>query len=152
MNRFMESAIKLAEENLEIPAGGPFGAVVVKNNKIVGKGKNEVLKGKDPTAHAEVMAIRDACKKIKSHDLSGCILYTNCYPCPMCMSAIIWANIKTVYYGNTSKDAKLIGFRDDFIYNHIKNIDNIIDINSIDHDKTIETFKKYNNLKYKKNY
>ena len=112
MNEYMKVADDLAKANLNSNVGGPFGACIVKDGKIIGKGSNHVLANNDPTAHAEVMAIRDACKKIKSHDLSNCELYTSCYPCPMCMSAIIWANIKLVYYGNTKEDAASIGFRD----------------------------------------
>ena len=119
MNKYMEIAKNLSEENLITNAGGPFGACIVKDDKIIGKGTNQVLKNNDPTAHAEIMAIRDACKNINSYDLSGCTLYTSCFPCPMCISAIIWSNIKTVYYGNTTKDAEEIGFRDCYIYDYI---------------------------------
>ena len=117
---------------------------------IVGKGSNHVLANNDPTAHAEVMAIRDACKNINSYDLSGCELYTSCYPCPMCLSAIIWSNIKKVYYGNTKIDAANIGFRDDFIYNYIYNLSNgninseVLDLECIDREETIEVFNKFN--------
>ena len=106
------------------------------------------------TAHAEIVAIRDACKKIKSHDLSGCELYTSCYPCPMCMSAIIWANIEKVYYGNTKKDAANIGFRDDFIYDYLKKLianktDNKVlklkSLNRKDAIKVFDTFMKQKN-------
>ena len=99
MNKFMKVAKDLAKENLKTNAGGPFGACVVKNGEIIGKGSNNVLLNNDPTAHAEVMAIREACKNINSYELSGCELYASCYPCPMCLSAIIWSNIKMVYYG-----------------------------------------------------
>ena len=122
MNKYMKVAKELANENLITNAGGPFGACVVKDGEIIGKGSNHVLANNDPTAHAEVMAIRDACKNINSYDLSGCELYTSCYPCPMCLSAIIWANIKKVYYGNTKEDAANIGFRDDFIYDFIRKL------------------------------
>ena len=122
MNIYMKIAKELSDDNLKTNAGGPFGACVVKNGEIIGKGSNHVLKNNDPTAHAEVMAIRDACKNINSYDLSGCELYTSCYPCPMCLSATIWSNIKHVYYGNTKEDAAEIGFRDDFIYNYISQL------------------------------
>lgn len=146
MNEYMSEAIKLAEDNLKTNVGGPFGAVVVKDGKIIGKGSNHVLKNNDPTAHAEIMAIKDACKNINSYDLNGCILYTSCYPCPMCLSAIIWSNIKKVYYGNTKEDAKNIGFRDDFIYEYIKkeNKDkNVLDLEEINREETIKTFEKF---------
>ena len=94
MNEFMKVAIELSKDNLSTNAGGPFGACIVKDGKIIGKGSNHVLKNNDPTAHAEIEAIRDACKNINSYDLSNCELYTSCYPCPMCLSAIIWSNIK----------------------------------------------------------
>jgi len=119
MNRYMEEADRLAAENLRTNHGGPFGAVVVRDGEIIGRGNNHVLANNDPTAHAEVMAIRDACKNISNYDLSGCELYTSCYPCPMCLSAIIWSNIRRVYYGNTKEDAAAIGFRDDFIYQYL---------------------------------
>ena len=149
MNKYMKIAKELSEENLITNVGGPFGACVVQNGKIIGKGSNHVLSNNDPTAHAEIMAIRDACKNINSYDLSGCELYTSCYPCPMCLSAIIWSNIKKVYYGNTKEDAANIGFRDDFIYNFIKkltdnsNDSSILKLESIDRKETIKSFKKF---------
>ena len=151
MNKYMEVAKELANDNLKTNAGGPFGACIVKDGKIIGKGSNHVLANNDPTAHAEVMAIRDACKNIKSYDLSGCELYTSCYPCPMCLSAIIWANIKKVYYGNTKEDAADIGFRDDFIYDFIGQLsenkidNNVLELESMDREETIEEFNKFNN-------
>lgn len=151
MEEYMKIAIDLAEDNLKTNVGGPFGACIVKNGKIIGKGSNHVLANNDPTAHAEVMAIRDACKNINSYDLTGCELYTSCYPCPMCLSAIIWANIKTVYYGNTKEDAEDIGFRDDFIYDYINKLANgneqnsVLELKNMDRDKTIETFNKFKN-------
>ena len=144
MNEFMKIAKELADDNLKTNVGGPFGACIVKNGKIIGKGSNHVLSNNDPTAHAEIMAIRDACKNIKSYDLSGCELYTSCYPCPMCLSAIIWSNIKKVYYGNTKEDASDIGFRDDFIYKYIKNQDDsVLELISMDRDQTINTFDDF---------
>ena len=149
MNKFMKVATELSEENLKTKVGGPFGACVVKNGKIIGKGSNHVLKNNDPTAHAEIMAIRNACKTLKSYDLSDCILYTSCYPCPMCLSATIWANIKTVYYGNTKEDASDIEFRDEHIYEFIDKLeDNKVDnsvlkLKSIDREKTIKAFDEF---------
>ena len=146
MNEFMKIAKDLSEENLSTNAGGPFGACIVKDGKIIGKGNNHVLKNNDPTAHAEIEAIRDACKNINSYDLSNCELYTSCYPCPMCLSAIIWSNIKKVYYGNTKEDAENIGFRDNFIYEFIKNNNsdkNILDLESMDREETIKVFEEY---------
>ena len=145
MNKYMKIADDLARNNLRTNAGGPFGACVVRNGKVVGKGSNNVLKNNDPTAHAEVVAIRAACKKLKTYDLSDCELYASCYPCPMCLSAIIWSNIKVVYYGNTKEEAAGIGFRDDFIYDYIKNpkAKSPIDFKQIDSEETIEAFKKF---------
>lgn len=114
----MRSAIELANENI-LNGGGPFGAVIVLNGEIVGKGSNQVTNHNDPTAHAEVLAIRDACRRLKRFDLSDCVLYTSCEPCPMCMGAIYWARIPKVFYGNTRKDAASIGFDDDFIYREL---------------------------------
>jgi len=151
MNEYMKIAKDLANDNLKTNVGGPFGACIVKDGKIIGRGSNHVLANNDPTAHAEVMAIRDACKNINSYDLSGCELYTSCYPCPMCLSAIIWSNIKKVYYGNTKEDAADIGFRDDFIYDFINKLsineqDNtILDLKSLNREETIEEFNKFKN-------
>ena len=117
---FMHEAIEESKKNLTTGHGGPFGAVVVKDGQIIGRGHNEVIKNNDPTCHGEMQAIRDACRHLGTYDLSGCELYTSAEPCPMCLSAIIWANIKTVYYGNSAKDAAAIGFRDDFIYKFIQ--------------------------------
>ena len=149
MNKYMKIAKELSDKNLKTNVGGPFGACITKDGKIIGKGSNNVLSNNDPTAHAEVMAIRDACKNINSYDLKGCELYTSCYPCPMCLSAIIWSNIKKVYYGNTKEDAANIGFRDDFIYNFIKRIidgnndNNTLNLECIDREETIKTFNKF---------
>lgn len=149
MKEFMDVAIKLSNENFEKGYGGPFGACIVKDGKIVGKGYNMVIKNSDPTAHAEVVAIRDACSNLGTHDLSGCEIYTSCYPCPMCLSAIIWSNIKTVYYGNTKEDAAHIGFRDDFIYEYIESLSKgiqkseILNLKSMNREEAIKAFEKY---------
>ena len=117
MNEYMKMAREQAEKGMKSNEGGPFGAVITdKDGNIISVANNQVLKNNDPTAHAEVQAIREACKKLNTHDLSGYILYTSCEPCPMCLSAIIWANIKEVYYACTREDAGEIGFRDDAIY------------------------------------
>ena len=155
MNEYMMEAKRLADTNLTDNEGGPFGAVIVKDGVIVGRGDNHVLVDHDPTAHAEIQAIRDASKTLNTHDLSGCVLYTSCYPCPMCLSAIIWANIKTVYYGNTKEDAANIGFRDDMIYDYIKDNNSntdVLNLINIDRDETIKTFEEYNNKEDKELY
>lgn len=117
--KFMRMAIRLSDQNVKKAHGGPFGAVIVKDGKVIAKSANRVTLSKDPTAHAEVSAIRKACKKIDSFDLSGCVIYTSCEPCPMCLSAIYWARINTIYYANTKTDAADIGFDDQFIYDEI---------------------------------
>lgn len=152
MNPYMEEAKKLADNNLITNVGGPFGAVVVKDNKIIGRGSNHVLGHNDPSAHAEIEAIRDACKTIDSYDLTGSTIYTTCYPCPMCMSAIIWSNIKKVYYGNSKIDAANIGFRDDLIYQFIEEKSTnkeILELIELDKEYTIETFNNFQNKKDK---
>ena len=115
-----------------------------KEGNIISNGNNKVIKNNDPTAHAEVVAIREACKKLNTYDLSNYILYTSCEPCPMCLSAIIWANIKEVYYGCTKEDAGNIGFRDDIIYDYLKgNNKHLICLKQLDREECLETFKRY---------
>jgi tRNA(Arg) A34 adenosine deaminase TadA len=123
MNEFaekmMQKAIRLSLKSIA-EGGGPFGAVIVKEGKEIASGHNQVTMKIDPTAHAEVSAIRKAAKKLKTFDLSGCEIYTSCEPCPMCLSAIYWARIRKIYYANTKTDAKAIGFDDSFIYDQFK--------------------------------
>ena len=116
---FMRMAIELSAQNVLQSLGGPFGAVIVKNGKVVAKSANKVTSSNDPTAHAEISAIRLACKKLKTFDLSGCIVYTSCEPCPMCLGALYWARVDTIYYGNTKADAAAINFDDQFIYEEL---------------------------------
>jgi guanine deaminase len=116
---FMREAIRISIQKMRGGHGGPFGAVVVRNGRIVGRGWNQVTSTNDPTAHAEMVAIRDACRRLKTFQLEDCELYTSCEPCPMCLSAMYWARLKRVYYGNTRKDAAAIEFDDDFIYSEI---------------------------------
>lgn len=117
-DKFMRLAIELSEENVE-QGGGPFGAVIVRNGKVVATGTNRVTPDNDPTAHAEISAIRAACKALGSFDLSGCEIYTSCEPCPMCLGAIYWSHIDSMYYGNDKHDAADIGFDDAFIYEEL---------------------------------
>lgn len=143
---FMQKAIAEADKNLLTNDGGPFGAVIVKDGKVIACGHNEVLKNNDPTCHAEMQTIRAACEALGTFDLSGCELYTSCYPCPMCLAATIWANIKKVYYGNTAKDAAEIGFRDDYIYEFIegKCVDvKVMELVECDREAANTTFKKF---------
>lgn len=115
---FMRKAIALSIENVK-NGGGPFGAVIVKDNEIIATGVNRVTANHDPTAHAEVSAIRAACEKLNTFDLSGCEIYTSCEPCPMCLGAIYWAHLDKIYYGNNKHDAADIGFDDSFIYDEL---------------------------------
>lgn len=145
MNKYMKIAKENADNGILKKEGGPFGAVITdRNGNIISNGNNRVLKNNDPTAHAEIVAIRNACEKLNTYDLSGYILYTSCEPCPMCLSAIIWANIKEIYYGCTREDAGKIGFRDDAIYDYLKgNNKNLIHLTHLDRDECIKTFEKY---------
>ena len=151
MNKYMKIADELAQQNILTNDGGPFGAVIIKNNEIVGKGNNQVVLKNDPTAHAEIVAIRDACKNLGTFDLTGCEIYNKKYQCPMCLSAIIWSNIKMVYYGNTKEDAEKIGFRDNLIYEYLEgqskttNKEDILKIIAMDREETIKTFESYQN-------
>jgi len=122
-NEFMKRAIELSVESVN-KGGGPFGSVVVKDNKIIAEGSNKVTPTNDPTAHGEIVAIREACKKINTFTLGGCELYSSCEPCPMCLSAIYWARIDKIYYANTREDARKIDFDDSLIYTELqKSID-----------------------------
>ena len=154
-----EEFMKIAIEESKINAsnnyrkGGPFGAVIVKDGKIISEAHNNVVESCDATAHAEINAIRMASKKLKTHDLEGCVLYTSAEPCPMCLSAIIWANIKEIYYANTSDDADDIGFRDDKIYEYIKgNEKDIINMHYLPNEEAKEVFDKFKSNLEKKIY
>jgi tRNA(Arg) A34 adenosine deaminase TadA len=117
--QFMQMAVRLSREGMDKGNGGPFGSIVVKDNEVIGKGYNSVLSDHDPTAHAEIIAIRDACNRLNSFHLEGCEIYTSCEPCPMCLGAIYWARPDKVYFANTRKNAEDIGFDDSLIYNEI---------------------------------
>lgn len=118
---FMQKAIDLAQKGANSNSGGPFGAVIVKDNKIIAEGYNKVTSTNDPTAHAEILAIQEACKKLNSFQLDDCIIYTSCEPCPMCLGAIYWARPKKVFYACNRNDASVIDFDDQHIYEEIKN-------------------------------
>ncbi|HUZ60418.1 MAG TPA: nucleoside deaminase [Hanamia sp.] len=118
--KFMKEAISLSEKGVRENEGGPFGCIIVKDNKIIGRGHNKVISTNDPTAHAEVIAIREACKNLGTFQLDGCEIYTSCEPCPMCLGAIYWARAQIIYYANTRHDAAEIGFDDSIIYDEIK--------------------------------
>ena len=143
----MELAKQSAENGIKNNEGGPFGAVITdKEGNIIANGNNKVFKNNDPTAHAEIVAIREACKKLNTYDLSEYILYSSCEPCPMCLSAIIWSNIKKVYFGCSKKDAGEIGFRDDMIYEYLKgNNKDLIQLKEMDRDECLKSFEQYKN-------
>lgn len=147
MNEILRLAMEQARKTMNENIGGPFGAAVIsETGEILAVTSNSVLRDNDPTAHAEVNAIRAACQKVGSYDLSGCILYTTAYPCPMCLSAIIWANIKKVYFGCRPEDAEHIGFRDDFMYRFIENKchdKSVLDLAELDRDDCLKLFAEY---------
>jgi guanine deaminase len=159
MNNIDDKAIKLAIQESQInkennyKKGGPFGAVIVKNGKIITSAHNTVIESIDPTAHAEINAIRQASMILKTNDLSECILYTSTEPCPMCLSAIIWSNIKEIYYANTKKDANDIGFRDDIIYDYINGKkQDILKRHHIKSEEALEVFKEFQDIEDKTMY
>ena len=143
MEKFMEAALQEAYEGIEKNHGGPFGAVVVKDGRIVGRGHNRVLYKKDPTCHGEMEAIRDACKNLGTHDLTGCQLYTTAEPCPMCLGGILWSNIQEVYFGCDRIDTDRIGFWDDVFYEYLDGKNDILSIRQIDHEKCLSLFEHY---------
>lgn len=153
-NPFMQEAIRLSFETMRNNTGGPFGAVIVKDGKIIARGFNKVVSTNDPTAHAEVVAIREACKVLNNFQLNGCELYTSCEPCPMCMAAIYWARPDKVYYGNSKTDAAQIGFDDDFIYQEIAlpYSERKIPILRIMENEALEAFKEWSNKNDKVRY
>lgn len=147
MNKYMEEAIEEARQGIQNGHGGPFGSVIVKNGKIVGRGHNRVLKNNDPTCHGEVAAIRDACDKLKTYDLSECELYTTGEPCHMCLCACMWANISKIYYGCTIKDNDSIGFRDDKFDQIFGGREKLQDyLINIDRKECMKLFEDYNNM------
>lgn len=144
-NEFMKEAIRLSIDNVESGKGGPFGAVVVKDGKIIARGANSVTSTNDPTAHAEVVAIREACKVLGSFQLDECEIYTSCEPCPMCLGAIYWARPKAMYYANTKIDAAAIDFDDQFIYEEIEKTiaDRKLFTKQIMRSEALEAFDKW---------
>lgn len=142
--KFMTMAIKLSEENIDT-GGGPFGAVIVRDGEVIATGANRVVPNTDPTAHAEVMAIRNACEKLGTFQLSGCTVYSSCEPCPMCLSALYWAGVSRICYGNTKDDAKAIDFDDSFIYDQLelKYEDRSIKCEHFMRDEALKAFRKW---------
>lgn len=143
--KIMKMGIDEAKKTMNENKGGPFGAVITDSEgNIIAVASNRVLETHDPTSHAEINAIRKASEILKTHDLSGCTLYATGYPCPMCLSAIIWANIKTVYYGTNLQDAKKIGFRDNFIYDYIKGGNkDVLKLENMDREDCLKLFEEY---------
>ena len=141
---FMREAIRLADESVQ-NGGGPFGAVIVRNGEIVAGSANSVTRDNDPTAHAEVNTIRLACRKLGTFDLSDCVIYTSCEPCPMCLGAIYWARITRIYYGNTKKDAADINFADDFIYKELeqRKEERFVPLISLLRNEALKTFRAW---------
>lgn len=152
MNKFMRMAINEARKGIHSGHGGPFGSVIVKDGVVVAKGHNQVIKNQDPTCHGEMMAIHKACKKLGTFDLSGCELYTTAEPCPMCLGAILWANISRVYFGCNIVDTEEIGFRDKVFYeiNESGKKDEIVI--ELDRKQCLKLFEEYKNIKDKHHY
>ena len=146
-NPYMRIAIEEAQNGIHAGHGGPFGSVIVKDGKVIGRGHNEVLKQNDPTCHGEIMAIRNACRTIHSHDLSGCELYTTAAPCPMCFGAVLWANIRKVYYGCSTADVDRIGFRDQEFYTEKYNFSE-----EMNRPDCLKLFEEYSALQNKETY
>ena len=152
-NKFMERAIALSIESVK-SGGGPFGAVIIKNNEIISEGMNRVTKNNDPTAHGEIVAIRNACKNLNDFSLKGCELYTSCEPCPMCLSAIYWSRIDKIYYANTRDDAKQIDFDDSLIYSELtkKITERKIPTTQLMRDEALQGFTFWKNTENKVKY
>ncbi len=148
MDKFMKLAIKEAEKGILSEHGGPFGAVIVRDGLVISKGHNHVVVNLDPTQHGEIDAIRKACKKLKTFDLTGCSLYTTAEPCPMCLGAILWANISKVYYGCTVQDTENIGFRDKRFYEDGKKATQMLEIDRLDCLKLFEEYRHVHKTNY----
>lgn len=143
-------AINEAKKGIRNGHGGPFGAVIVKNDEVIAKGHNQVVKNNDPTCHGEIMAIHKACKKLNTFDLSGCEIYTTGEPCPMCMAAILWANIEKIYYGCNILDTEEIGFRDKKFYEQFENREQLI--HELDRKECLKLYGEYKRISDKVNY
>ncbi len=143
-------AINEAKKGIRNGHGGPFGAVIVKNDEVIAKGHNQVVKNNDPTCHGEIMAIHKACKRLGTFDLSGCEIYTTGEPCPMCMAAILWANIEKIYYGCNILDTEEIGFRDKKFYEQFENREQLI--HELDRKECLKLYGEYKRISDKVNY
>ncbi len=149
MNKYMQLAIEEARQGIKEGHGGPFGAVIVKNGIVIGRGHNTVIKNQDPTCHGEINAIRDACKNLNTHDLSDCQIFTTGEPCPMCLCAIMWANIEKVFYGCNISDTKDIGFRDSSFYEYQQKNDKSDFLEEINRDECKKLYSEYSDIKDK---
>ena len=152
MNKYMNLALDEAYRGIRDGDGGPFGSVIVKDGEVVASGHNEVLKRNDPTCHGEMMAIRSACARLGTHDLSGCQIYTTGEPCPMCLGAIMWANIEKVYYGCNVEDTTIIGFRDEKFFERAEHKYTNGFIEELDRDACLELYREYADIANKKTY
>ena len=150
MNKYMRMAVNEARKGIKAGHGGPFGAVIVKDDAVIAKGHNQVIKNNDPTCHGEIMAIHKACKKLGTFDLSGCEIYTTGEPCPMCMAAILWANIEKVFYGCNILDTEEIGFRDKKFYEQFANREQFIQ--ELDRKQCLKLYGEYKRITDKINY
>ncbi|HEK19646.1 MULTISPECIES: nucleoside deaminase [unclassified Mucilaginibacter] len=152
--KFMRMAVELSRYNVENEQGGPFGAVIVKDGEVVARSANKVVPTNDPTAHAEVATIRLACQELGTFNLEGCVIYTSCEPCPMCLGAIYWARIDKVYYANTKRDAADIGFDDHFIYDELElpMAQRKLPFEQLLHSEALEVFKQWQVTEKKTNY
>jgi tRNA(Arg) A34 adenosine deaminase TadA len=152
--KFMKKAIRLSVQNVEKGTGGPFGAVIVKDGKVIARGANSVTTTNDPTAHAEVVAIRKACKALKTYQLIGCEIYTSCEPCPMCLAAIYWARPDKIFFANSKEDAAAIGFDDKLIYEEIARpiSERKIFTQQLLRDEALEAFRKWETSPFKIEY
>lgn len=146
MDKYIKMALNEARNGMIQGKGGPFGAVIVKDGQVISVACNEVLISNDPTAHAEVLAIRRASERLKTHDLSGCVIYASGEPCPMCLSAIIWANIRQIFHALGAEDAEKIGFRDSQIYRHLRGEEKILEIERIEIEGAVELYDDYNKM------
>lgn len=140
---YMKAALKEAYEGIKAGDGGPFGCVIVKRDQIVGRGHNRVILKRDPTCHGEMEAIRDACENLGTFDLTGCVLYTTAEPCPMCLGAILWANIRQVYFGCNREDSDGIGFRDEVFYKYLNGEADILSVAEFGRGECLELFDEY---------
>lgn len=152
--KFMQRAIELAEAGMDANAGGPFGCVIAKDGEIIGEGCNRVTSTNDPTAHAEIVAVREACQKLGAFQLDGCVIYTSCEPCPMCLGAIYWARPERVYFACTREDAANIGFDDRFIYEELEkaNDERHLQIINLMRDEALTVFRKWQRKPDKQEY